>query len=229
MDMWTGTILPVGFGFAPEDWVMAHGQKLSVAQHQSLFSLMRSTYGGDDRTVFNLPDLRARVPVGYDETKAGSYGFGKTGGVESVSLKQQHLPAHAHAARFEPIKSTATVNIPAQAGSLKVTPKLEISSSPGLRQAAVKGDMLGASSNTIARDYTNVSTSPVELEGLSTVVSGTAATSATTAYVNDMIVGGTVTVEQAGAPTPQAFDTRMPYLAINFIICLQGLYPVRPS
>lgn len=110
-----------------------------------------------------------------------------------------------------------------------MTPQLQVSSAPGIHQAAAAGDMLGASSNPIARNYTSTSTNPVTLTGLSAQVAGAAATPEMTAIVPGVVVGGTVAVKPAGELQPTPVDVRTPYLAINFMLCIQGLYPVRPS
>lgn len=228
MEAWLGTILPVAFHYAPDGWAMAHGQKLRVDQHQGLFSVLLTTYGGNGQTDFGLPDLRARVPIGYDDRNKNVYGIAKTGGAEFVSLTAEYLPAHAHAATFEATKADVSVTIPAQAGNLTVSSKLEVSSANGLRQGAATGDMLGANATTAARLYTDTSTNPVELKGLSVTVSGNAGTSALAATVKDMVTGGKVTVQPAGLSAPKPLDVRMPHLAVNFIVCLSGIYPPKP-
>lgn len=59
-----GEISLVGYNFAPRSWAYCQGQLLSIAQNSALFSLLGTTFGGDGRTTFGLPDLRGRVPVG---------------------------------------------------------------------------------------------------------------------------------------------------------------------
>ena len=56
----------VSFDFAPRGWASCNGQLLPIAQNQALFSLLGTTYGGDGRTTFALPDLRSRVPIHVD-------------------------------------------------------------------------------------------------------------------------------------------------------------------
>jgi len=81
-----------GFGWAPRGWATCDGQILPINQNQSLFSLLGTTFGGDGRTSFALPDMRSRVPVhGH-----GNH-FGAQGGVESVSLTPGEMAAHTHA------------------------------------------------------------------------------------------------------------------------------------
>jgi microcystin-dependent protein len=85
----------VGFNFAPRGWAFCDGQILPINQNQSLYSLLGTTYGGDGRTSFGLPDLRGRVPVHVgDEVTLGA-----KAGVESVALDPAEIPEHSHAPR----------------------------------------------------------------------------------------------------------------------------------
>jgi microcystin-dependent protein len=92
-----GQIMPVGFSFAPRGWALCDGQLLNIAQYSALFSLLGTTYGGDGRTTFGLPDLRGRVPV-HVGTGAGlsRYTWGQRGGQERVTLNQNEMPQHTH-------------------------------------------------------------------------------------------------------------------------------------
>jgi len=87
-----GEIRLVGFNFAPRGWSFCDGQILPIDQNTALFSLLGTTYGGDGRTTFGLPDLRGRTPI-HAGRGAGltSRQLGEKVGVESVDL-----PAHAH-------------------------------------------------------------------------------------------------------------------------------------
>jgi microcystin-dependent protein len=67
MNQFIGTILMVGFNFAPVGWALCEGQLLPISQNQALFSLLGTTYGGDGRTNFALPDLRGRMPIGMGQ------------------------------------------------------------------------------------------------------------------------------------------------------------------
>lgn len=92
-----GEIMWVGYNFCPRGWAAADGQILPISQYSALFSLYGTTYGGDGRSTFALPDLRGRVPMhagrgpGLTERREG-----QKGGVESVTLTQSNLPAHTH-------------------------------------------------------------------------------------------------------------------------------------
>jgi microcystin-dependent protein len=85
----------IGFSFAPRGWALCDGQLLPINQHQSLFALLGTTYGGDGRTSFALPDLRERVPIHVGE----DIRLGQRGGARTVTLDSTHLPSHSHSLR----------------------------------------------------------------------------------------------------------------------------------
>lgn len=100
-EVFLGQIISFGFSFAPKGFAACNGQLLSIAQNQALFSLLGTTYGGDGRVNFGLPDLRSRTPVGFGASVDGSwnpspYAWGEIGGVENVTLLTPQLPAHNH-------------------------------------------------------------------------------------------------------------------------------------
>ena len=82
----------VGFNFAPRGWAFCDGQILPINQNQALYSLLGTTYGGDGRTTFALPDLRGRVPVHTGE----SHQLGSKGGAETTTLTASEMPSHTH-------------------------------------------------------------------------------------------------------------------------------------
>ena len=78
-----GQIIPVGFNFAPRGWAKCEGQILAISQHEALFSILGTTYGGDGRTTFALPDLRGRVIIGPGQGPGlSSRNLGEQGGSE---------------------------------------------------------------------------------------------------------------------------------------------------
>lgn len=83
--------------FAPRGWAFCSGQLLPISQYSALFSLMGTTYGGDGRTTFALPDLRGRLPKGMG-SGAGLTPVqeGERGGHELVALTVANMPAHSH-------------------------------------------------------------------------------------------------------------------------------------
>ncbi|MEM7116762.1 MAG: tail fiber protein [Chloroflexota bacterium] len=87
-----GEVRIFGFNFPPAGWAKCDGQLLSIEQNQALFSLLGTTYGGDGRTSFALPELRGAVPIHIgDSDPQGSYG-----GTESQTLEVGEMPSHNH-------------------------------------------------------------------------------------------------------------------------------------
>lgn len=85
----------VGFNFAPRGWAFCDGQILPINQNQSLYSLLGTTYGGDGRTSFALPDLRSRTPI----HRTDGFQLGQKGGAETVTLTAAQIAAHSHAVK----------------------------------------------------------------------------------------------------------------------------------
>ncbi len=85
----------VGFTFAPRGWAYCDGQILPINQNQSLYSLLGTTYGGDGRTSFALPDLRSRTPI----HRGDGYQLGRKGGAETITLTAAQIGAHTHEMR----------------------------------------------------------------------------------------------------------------------------------
>ncbi len=82
----------MSFSYAPQGWAMCNGQLLPINQNQALFSLLGTTYGGDGRVNFALPDLRARTPI-----HAGSgHTLGERGGEQAHTISIAELPTHTH-------------------------------------------------------------------------------------------------------------------------------------
>ena len=102
MDAYIGEVRIFGFNYAPQNWALCQGQLLSIMEHTTVFALLGTTYGGDGRTTFGLPDLRGRVPVGQG-SGPGRYPryMGQYGGSEDVTLSVANLPSHTHAATTE--------------------------------------------------------------------------------------------------------------------------------
>lgn len=82
----------MGFNFAPRGWASCDGQILPINQNQSLYSLLGTTYGGDGRTSFGLPDLRGRTPL----HQGSGYQQGTKSGAEVHNLSNAEIPAHNH-------------------------------------------------------------------------------------------------------------------------------------
>jgi len=184
-----GTIKAFGFGFTPRGWASCDGQLLAVAQYQALFSLLGTTYGGDGRKTFALPDLRSRSPIGDGRGNGLSdRKTGERGGSETNVLNTNQMPAHAHSIDFSGQNAFTNVEIPA-------------ANSEGLFQDP-SGNILSS-----FKGYSPASSADVNLNSFQAKVAGTAQTSS------------------AGAGA--AINNMQPYLAVNYCICLDGIYPSR--
>ena len=164
-----------GGNFAPRTWAYCDGQLLPINSNTALFSLVGTTYGGDGRTTFALPDLRSRVPIG-PRTGPGlsTYTLGQRGGTERVSLAESQLPQHTHIA-------TSSINA-----------------------------FDGGSNETAAEDG-----------GLSNGNKYNSSVPDVPMHASSV----TTTLSTAGGS--QAHENRQPFLALNYIIALQGIYPSR--
>ena len=86
------------FNFAPKGWAWCDGQLLPLSQNTALFSLLGTTYGGDGKSNFALPDLQGRAPMHPGQGPGLSlHDLGETGGSETVTLLESEIPAHTHA------------------------------------------------------------------------------------------------------------------------------------
>ena len=85
----------MSFNFPPKGWALCNGQLLPINQNQALFSLLGTTYGGDGRVNFGLPDLRGNVPMHMGNTHT----LGEVGGTETVTITQSTMAAHTHFAQ----------------------------------------------------------------------------------------------------------------------------------
>ncbi|TPI48131.1 phage tail protein [Mesorhizobium sp. B2-9-1] len=99
----------MSFGFAPKGWALCNGQLLPINQNQALFSLLGTTFGGDGRVNFALPDYRGRIPnhVGDGHT------LGERGGEQSHTLSIGELPTHTHQAQA----TNSNGSVPTSSGS----------------------------------------------------------------------------------------------------------------
>ncbi|SEQ94487.1 Microcystin-dependent protein [Nitrosomonas sp. Nm51] len=173
-DPMLGSMCVFAGNFAPRKWALANGQLMSISENQALFSLLGTTYGGDGRTTFALPDTRGRAIIGAGHgTGLSNYTLGAKGGAETVTLTQPQLPV---------ITPTATVH--AQSGNVST-------GSPGNNVWATDGRQ-----NLYSNVAPDVTMNP-----------------------------GAVTVNPFGGG--ESHENRPPYIAMNWIIALQGEYPSR--
>jgi len=124
----------MSFIFAPRGWALCNGQLLPINQNQALFSLLGTTFGGDGRVNFALPDLRARTPIHM----GSGHTLGERGGEPAHTLSIAELPTHTHVAQA----SAAAGDTPIPAGNVL---------------ASAQGQMYGAAANLTALRADSVS------------------------------------------------------------------------
>jgi microcystin-dependent protein len=212
MEPFIGMIGMFGFNFAPRLWSFCAGGVLAIAQQQTLFSLLGTTYGGDGRTTFALPDLRGRAPIGFGRHPGSLYDWrqGQIAGSESHTMTLNDLATHTHGATF-----TGTGG---GGGGAAVTGTFEVSTDTGSTGTPSAGDYLAAAPSgggKAAEIYSSTATGTVALSGLT--ISGGGG--------GGGITGGDVTVENAGAQ--KAFSLTQPVLVMNYSIAMDGIYPAR--
>jgi microcystin-dependent protein len=118
-----GEIKIISWNFPPKGWAFCNGQLLPINQNQALFSILGTTYGGDGRVTFGLPNLQARVPMHV----GNGIVLGELGGETAHTLNISELPAHTHVLNGTGV--VATVNVPT--GNYLATSPGEIYGPPG--------------------------------------------------------------------------------------------------
>lgn len=109
-DPFVAEIRIFGFNFAPRGWAFCDGQLLPISQNTALFSLLGTTYGGNGKSTFALPNLQGCAPMHPGQGPGLSlHDLGETGGSETVTLLESEIPSHGHtlAAQSTPLGGTA--------------------------------------------------------------------------------------------------------------------------
>lgn len=208
-DPFIGEIRMFAGTFAPRGWAFCNGQLLAISTNSALFSILGTTYGGNGTTTFGLPNLQSRTPVGTG-TGAGlsNVVLGQAAGVENVNLTTNQLPIHAPTATFtgNATSVAATVDVATTTAAAMVPPATGATTylSATTAKAGVANVTFNGLFTGTAPDSTKAS-----LGGVQAIVTPT----------------GTVTVSPVGGGQPVGI--RNPYLGMNFIIALEGIYPSR--
>ena len=172
IDPFVGQIMCGAWNFAPKGWALANGQLMPIAQNQALFSLLGTTYGGDGRTNFALPDLRGRSMVHFGQGPGLSdYSQGQVSGSETNTLVAAQMPAHTHT--VAPLASNNDATSVSPAGKVPA--------------AKARTTLYADPTNTVAQ-------------------------------------AGSVTSAAGGG---QPVNNLQPYLTLNCVIALQGVFPAR--
>ncbi|HEY0036184.1 MAG TPA: tail fiber protein [Longimicrobium sp.] len=131
-----GEIRMFAGGYAPPGWLLCDGNLLEITDHEQLFDVIGTTYGGDGTSTFALPDLRGRVPIHH----GNGFALAAAGGAEEITLTAQQVPAHSHALRATQNIGTGTNpqnDVLAQTGGLK--PYIEDVASVNMSPLAISG------------------------------------------------------------------------------------------
>jgi len=97
---YVGEIRKFAGNFPPVGWMFCDGQLLPIAENETLFQLIGTTYGGDGESTFALPNLQSRIPIHQGTGKDGTtYVLAEAAGTESVTLTTQQIPIHSHPAQ----------------------------------------------------------------------------------------------------------------------------------
>jgi microcystin-dependent protein len=201
MDCYIGLIFAFAGNFAPMNFMLCAGQTLQISQYQALFAVIGALYGGNGSSNFMLPNLCARFPVGADSGR--TIALGKAGGAVQQAIGINNLPSHTHVATFTP-SGSPTVN-----ASLFGSPNVGSSTDPAGNFIANVSDS-GGGTDAIYAPKASAGT-PAAIGGLSVSVSGN--------------FGGSVANALTGSSVP--LSIMPPYQAINYIICVNGLYPMQ--
>jgi microcystin-dependent protein len=125
MDPFVAEIRIFPFNFAPKGWAFCNGQLLPISQNTALFSLLGTTYGGDGKSNFALPDMQGNTPMQEGQGPGLSSRFeGEQGGEQNVTLLQTEMPAHSHTAIAATGGGQGTPGNNAWASGLKTGPSL---------------------------------------------------------------------------------------------------------
>lgn len=151
-----GEVMMVGFNFPPRGWATCSGQLLPISQNTALFSLLGTTFGGDGRSSFGLPDLQGRSAVGHGSGPGLSpISWGQRGGQENVTLTVNQMPSHNHALEAEATGGTTSIaagNL--QANSSTDTPYVPGNTRPNAQMASDSiGNTGGGQSFNIRSPY----------------------------------------------------------------------------
>ncbi len=138
-----GEIKIVSFNFAPKGWALCNGQLLPINQNQALFSILGTTYGGDGRVNFALPNFRGRAPIHV----GNGFTEGQAGGQEAHTITQSEMPAHNHFLMASTAVVTATAANTTPAATKVLAPAVAAKQGGGTQNVNIFGN--GAANTTL--------------------------------------------------------------------------------
>lgn len=204
MEDYLGIIKLFAGNFAPRNWLFCSGQELAIAQNQALFSLLGTTYGGNGMTTFKLPDYRGRIAIGMGQSAYGTYyPQGQVSGTPTTTLTLQNMPAHLH---------------PVPASGVEGQVNFSISD--------VQANALTGKNNAFAqasKPFPNSSAVPQVFDNAPTFAENNYLHASSVDTVTEPVPASNTNVSGGSQP----FSLLNPYLALNYIICVAGIYPSR--
>lgn len=218
MESFLGQIILWPLPWAPAGWLPCDGRLLPIAQNTALYSLLGTVYGGNGTTTFALPDLRMKFPAGAQAmNQVGMQGGASTAdlsgvrGIGSLTIGVNNLPSHSHGATFAP-GAAANVSVSVPVDSVGAA----TDSVPGNNKVLATGQAGSLAAKVYSTDAPNTTLAPFTVE----VPAST----------------GNVAVDNTGGGQPLpvqvalsgTVNTLSPFLTLNFIIAVQGIYPSRP-
>jgi microcystin-dependent protein len=211
MDYYMSQILIMSNTFVPYGFVSANGASMTVAQYNALYALLGVTFGGSAGTTFMVPDLCGRVPMGMglsQRDRIYNYTEGEYGGVTTTTITSNQLTAHSHIATFTPIGTIPT----------PVTVTVGVNS-----DAASTTTVANPKNNVIAKGVDN-SNNPLKNFSTAGATAGSLLGGVTVSGGGGLTGG---TVENSVAGLSQPFSLMQPYVVINYVLCISGIFPVR--
>lgn len=206
MDEYIGVIKLFAGNFAPKDWAFCNGQIMAIRSNTALFSILGTTYGGDGKTTFGLPNFNGASPVGAgDGPGLSPRDLGEAGGTENSTVLVANMPAHQHSINGAPLSSTASVHISDTVANSADSNGNALAQGPKPLPAPISATPLIYDNSPTFTESNIMHAQTVDTSGL---------------QVSETQTG----IAGNGMPV----SNMQPYLAMNFIICVNGVFPPRP-
>jgi microcystin-dependent protein len=200
-----GEIRMFAGNFQPYSWAFCAGQTFSIQAYTALYAIVGTYYGGDGNSTFKLPDLQGRTIVGVGQG-AGLTGYyiGDSAGVESAPIQIAQIPLHTHLANY------------LQAGSATIKIKASVDQSG---ETSPSGNLLGAPSAVSETLYST----PIPPNKPVAMGAGTLKINS----VSGPQLTGLAVQPTGGAASSAIHENRQPGLVLNYVICVNGIFPAR--
>lgn len=195
-----GSIQAFAFSFAPYGWALCNGVTVPITQNTALFSLLGTTFGGDGKTTFGLPDLRGRTIIGTGNATAQTsvVAWGEKSGVQSVPLTTNNMPMHNHM-----LVNGDGLTV----GTVKVNTTVVTVDNTNESPETNNGENVLGTAGSMPSIYRESPTGTDSLGGVESKITGS------TSFVGSSSVN---------------LDIRNPYLGLYYCIATMGYYPTRP-